>query len=303
MDLTIDQIKEVAEKQPELKNAIISSFTPDFLKTPPADVVIRTKDEDKKYLDSHVSAVVEERVSKESQARVDQEFGKMLTNIDQHVESVTGLKKNPGEKTFDFAKRALEEKQRAGGDPVTKERVRQLEETLNATKTEYEKKLGEANGQLFSREIEWQINADLDKQAIALPVHLKTDEEKQGYTNQQKALIKQGFLGNYTPKRDDKGNIVFYKGDQPQLDAKDGTPLSAGSLIGRDFSAWFVPQGQTQTGTGTGSGQGQGAGVPTGGFKDKEDIHKFLAANGVDAGSKQYMDELQRLAGEAKIKI
>jgi hypothetical protein len=95
MDLTIDQIKEVAEKQPELKNAIISSFTPDFLKTPPADVVIRTKDEDKKYLDSHVSAVVEERVSKESQARVDQEFGKMLTNIDQHVESVTGLKRIP----------------------------------------------------------------------------------------------------------------------------------------------------------------------------------------------------------------
>jgi hypothetical protein len=58
-----------------------------------------------------------------------------------------------------------------------------------------------------------------------------------------------------------------------------------------------------QTGTGTGSGSGQGASLPSGGFKDKESIHKFLAASGIEEGSKKYMEEFQRLATEAKIAI
>jgi hypothetical protein len=303
MELTVEQVIEAAGKQPDLKTGLLSSLKEDFIKTPPENVVIRTKDEDQKFLDSHVNTVVEERVSKQLQPKVDEEFSKMLTKIDQHVEAITGVKKTAGEKTFDFAKRAIEEKKTQGGDPVTKERVKQLEDSLSTMKSEYEKKIADTEGKLFSKEIDWQMNGELDKVSIALPVHLKTDQEKQGYINQQKALIKQGFLSSYQPKKDDQGNIVYYKDDQPQLSLKDGKALTAGELIGRDYSAWFVPAGHVQTGTGTGSGNGQGALIPSGGFKDKESIHKFLAASGIEEGSKKYMEEFQRLASEAKIAI
>jgi hypothetical protein len=77
MDLTIDQVKEVAEKQPEFKKGLISSFSNDFISQPPDNVVIRTKDEDQKYLDSHVSTVVDERVNKQFN-KVDEQFGQAL---------------------------------------------------------------------------------------------------------------------------------------------------------------------------------------------------------------------------------
>jgi hypothetical protein len=300
--LTIDQVKEIAGKDPEFRNSLISSFTEDFVKAPPGNVIIRTKDEDQKFLDNHVNTVVEERVSKLLQPKVDEQFGQALSKIDAEILSITGIEKKPGEKTTAYAKRAVEEK-RQGGDPVTKERVKQLEESLATNKQEYEKKLSEKDQALFSREVDWQINAELDKANVALLQHLKTDEEKQSFVKQQKALIKSGFLNAYQAKKDDQGQIIFYSGDQPQLSQKDGKPMSAGELIARDFASWFVPAAHVQTGTGTGSGSGNGAAIPAGGFKDKESIHKYLAAAGMEAGSKEYMQKFEALAQENKIRI
>jgi hypothetical protein len=217
--LTIDQVKEAAEKQPEFKNSLLSSFSNDFIQSPPQGVVIRTKEEDQRFLDNHVNTVVDERVSKALQPKVDEQFGQALSKIDAEIFSITGIEKKPNEKTTAYAKRAIEEK-RQGGDPVTKERVRQLEESLNTTKADYEKKLQEKETALFNRELDWQINAELDKANLAFPPHLKTDQEKQAYVKQQKVLIKNGFLSQYQAKKDDQGNIIFYQGDKPELSTK-----------------------------------------------------------------------------------
>jgi hypothetical protein len=301
MELTIDQVKEVAEKQPEFKKGLISSFSNDFISQPPENVVIRTKDEDQKYLDSHVSAVVEERVNKQLQSKVDEQFGQALNKIDAEILSLTGIEKKPNEKTTAYVKRVTEEKR--GGDPVTKERLKQLEEESAATKQKYEKELGEERKKFEKREIEFQVDSGLTPKSFPIPAHLKTDEEKQKFIDGQRRLLKNDFLSSVTYKRDDQDNIVYYEGDKPLLDPKDGKPLTADKIIDQKYAAWFVPTAHVQTGTGTGSGGAQGASLPSGGFKDKESIHNYLAANGIEAGSKKYMDELQRIADESKIKI
>ena len=297
--MTIEEIKTAVEKQPELKTAIVSSFKPDFVAGAEAEgMVVRTKDQDQQYLTNHVNAVVSDRVKTELQKEVDKEFGNAMRKIDEEIKTVTGVEKKPGEKTTDYAKRAVEEK-RQGGDPVTKERVTQLETLLANTKTEYETKLKDAETQLFDKEKEWSVNSYLDKANIAVPVHLKTDEEKQNFVNQQKALIRQGFLGSHTAKKDEQGNTIYYEGDKPLMNQKDGKPMQPGDIIGAKYSAWFVPPGKKVGGT----GEGGGGGLPEGGFKKKDEIHAWLSANGHEVGSKAYMEKFEAMATEAKIDI
>lgn len=295
--MNLTEIKEAAEKQPELKKEILSSFKSDFIKGVEAEgMVVRTKDQDQTFLDNHVKTVVDAKVAEKVQPMVDSEFSKMMSKIDDQIKEITGIDKVAGEKTTAFAKRAIEAKQK-NGDPVTTEKVKELENLLKSTKEDYEKKLTDAETKSFSQSIQFQVDADLDKRSFAVPAHLKTDEEKQGFINQQKALLKQGFLSGVTPKKDNEGNIVFHDGDKPLLNTKDGKPKSASDIIAEKYSPWFIPEGHKVTGTGGGQGGG------TGGFKSSDDVHKYLAAQGVDAKSPAYMEQFEKLTTEHKISV
>src|SRR6478735_3558469 len=177
MEVTMELVRAAVGKTPALLTEILSSFKADFVKGAEAEgLVVRTKEQDQQFLTNHVNATVADRVKAELQKEVDKEFGNAMRKIDDEIKAVTGIEKKPGEKTTDYAKRAVEEK-RQGGDPVTKEKVTQLEQLLASKETEFNTKLQEAHTQLFDKEIEWQVNADLDKRSYALPVHLKTEEE------------------------------------------------------------------------------------------------------------------------------
>lgn len=298
MEVTMELVRAAVGKTPALLTEILSSFKADFVKGAEAEgLVVRTQEQDQQFLANHVNATVADRVKVELQKEVDKEFGNAMRKIDDEIKAVTGVEKKPGEKTTDYAKRAVEEK-RQGGDPVTKERVTQLESLLANTKTEYETKLKDAETQLFDKEKEWSINSYLDKANIAVPVHLKTDEEKQNFVNQQKALIRQGFLGSHTAKKDEQGNTIYYEGDKPLMNQKDGKPMQPGDIIGVKYSAWFVPPGKVVTGAG-----GGGGGLPEGGFKKKEEIHAHLQANGIAVGTAEYNTQFEQMANEAKIDI
>ncbi len=300
MEVTMDLVRAAVGKTPALLAEILSGFKADFVKGAEAEgLVVRTKEQDQQYLDNHVNAVVDGRVKKDLQKKVDEEFGNAMRKIDDEIKAVTGIEKKPGEKTTEYAKRAVEEK-RQGGDPITKEKVTQLEQLLASTKTDYETKLTEAQTQLFNKEIEWQVTGDLDRRNIVVPAHLKTEEEKQAFISQQKSMMRQGFLSTVTPKRDEQGQIIYYEGDKPLMNQKDGKPKVAGDIIGEKYSAWFVPPGKQTTGTGSG---GSGGLLPEGGFKKKEEIHEYLKANGVEAGTKDYMTQFEKLATDAKIEI
>lgn len=296
--LTLEQVQEAVRENPELKTGIFTTFKDDFSQ----GKIVRTPEEDQLHLDNQLSIILPGKVEEKFNER----FKLNLDQFDREIEAITGIPKlipadgnSPKEKTTEYFKRALNIQKEKGGDPVTKERVAQLESMLTDTKSQYEQKLTEKEQQLFHKETEWQVNSQLDKSSVAVPMHLKTDEEKQGFINQQKTLIKQGFFSNYTAKKDDAGNIIYYEGDKPQMRTQDGKPKSAAELIADKFSAWFVPAQHTLTGTGTGS---EGV-LPQGGFTDKASIHKYLMAQGLDVNSKEYMVQFERLADENKIRI
>lgn len=292
--MTLTEIKEAAEKQPELRKEILSSFKDEFVKGAEAEgMVVRTKDEDQKYLDNHVKTVVDTKVSEALKPKLDEEFSKTMSKIDEEIRSITGIEKKSGEKTTAYAKRAIEEKQLKGGDPVTKERVKELEDLLRQKESEFDTKMKEKEESLFSQSIDYQVNAVLDKANIAMLPHLKSEEEKQSYVNTQKALIKQGFLSSFKPKKDTDGNIVFYDGDKPQMSTKDGKPKSAGDLISEKFAHYFMPSGPIKSGTGHEGGGGGGAT-----FKSTEDVHKYLEGQKIEAGTEKYIKEYSRIVTE-----
>ena len=296
--ITIDQIKEAAGKNAELKSGIISSFKSDFIGGAEKEgMIIRTKEQDTQHLESQLNLLLPGKVDE----KFNEKFKTSLDAMDVEIKTLTGIDKNANEKTTDYAKRAFKEFHSKGGDPITKQKVTELESMLAKQKTEFETQLNDANSKLFNKEIEWQVNGALGGVNIALPVHLKTDEEKQAFIQQQKNLIKQGFLSGFVAKKDEQGNIIFYEGDKPQMNSKDGKPKTATDLINEKFSAWFVPATHTATGSGTGSGSG-GA-IPAGGFTKKEQVHEYLRAQGIEAGSKEYLDQLDKLCKDAKLDI
>lgn len=297
MELTIEQIKEAAGKQPQLKEGILGAFQNDFRETATkSGLIIRTKEEDQQYVQNTLDQVLPARVEEKFSSK----FKESLDGMDAEILRLTGIDKRPAEKTTDYAKRAFQEYHDKGGDPVTKQKVSELETLLEKTKQEYDQRIKESAQKIFEKEQDFQINGDLEKRNIAIPPHLKTDEDKQAYINQQKALIRQGFLSTYKGKQDDQGNIVYYDGEKPLLDTKTGKPRSAGDLIGERFANWFVPAGRTVTGTGA---EGDRVVLPADGFKNVDDIHKYLAASGEAAGTSSYLTQLQKLAKDSNIDL
>jgi hypothetical protein len=296
MDITIDAIKEAVVKQPDLLKGITGTFKEQFLAGIQAEgMIVRTKEEDTAYLTNQLNVILPGKVDE----KFKEKFKGELDAMDAEILAVTGIAKNPNEKTTDYVKRATKEHNAKGGDPVTKQRVTELEKMVKDNEDAYKKQLADKETEFFKSHTDTRVTSALDKVNIALPVHLKTDEEKQAYINQQKNLIKQGFLSGHTPKKDDQGNIIYYEGDKPLMNTKDGKPKDEFTIINEKYAAWFVPA----THTVNGAGGGQGNGSPAGGFKSKDDVHNYLKANGYDATTNKYQEQFEKLTTEHKIAV
>ncbi len=291
--LTAEQVLEEVGQNPDLRKGLISSFKDDFISAPPEGFVVRTKEQDDLYMDSRLNAILPGKVEEKFNER----FRTNLEQMDTQITEITGETKGPHEKTTEFLKRAFSTLKSKGGDATTKQRVQELENTLSQKTSEFEQKLSQKDQQLFEQQIDWSLNADLAHQVIAVPPHLKTDAEKQAFAGEQRQLIKSGFKQRFTSKKDDQGNIVFFEGDKALISDRDGKPKTAGELLSETFAAWFVPKGHVLTGTGT-----TGI-VPAGGLRDKESVHTYLAANGLEAGSKEYQDQFEKLIKDNGIKL
>jgi hypothetical protein len=300
MPYTLEEVQAEIGKNPELKNGLISSLQNDFISAPPPGVIVRTTQQDKEHLDNQINVLLPAKVEE----KFSEKFKASLDEIDAEITALTGEKKGPHEKTTQFAKRALEALKGRGGDTATKARVTELEALLESKTNEYTQTLTKKEQEIFNKELGWQIDAELNRVNIAVPIHLKTDVEKQQYVNQQKALIKQGFLSGVTAKKDDQGNIIYYEADKPLMSPKDGKPKTAGEIISEKYAAWFTPGQHTVTGTGTGASGSAGANG-TGGLSTKSQVHEHLKAQGLDpeVNDAAYQKQFEKLCSEHGIVI
>jgi hypothetical protein len=293
--MNFEELKPVLEQKPELLGEIVSSFKDSVTqKLAETGFIIRSKEEDASYLDSQIKNLLP--------AKVGAEFGNAMRAIDEQIKTITGIEKSNGEKTTDYAKRAVEEIKTAGADPQVKQRIKDLENLLSNATKEKQSEIEKLQQQLFSKDVEFQQSAFLDSANFAVPSHLKTDEEKQQYIALQRQSLKTMFSQTFAAKKDEAGKIVFYEGDKPLLNTKDGSPLTASDLYKERFGAFIAPAQQVRSGTGQGQ-TGTVGGQGTGTFGSKEEIHAHLKEAGVAVGSKAYLDQFKALAESSKVAL
>lgn len=295
--MKLEEVQAAFTDNPELKGGLIGILKDDFLSNPPEGVIVRTQEQDKTFLNNHLNTILPGKVEEKFSAK----FKENLDQMDTMVTDLTGEKKGPHEKTTDFIKRGFEAIKGKTADPVTKQKVHELENLVATTRADYEQKLSEKESEMFKSNIAYQIKTELDRASLAVPMHLKTEAEKQDFVNSQKGLIEQGFLGKFTPKKDEQGQIVFHEGDTPLLRAQDGKPKTAGELLTERYAAWFMPQGKQATGTGMNFNGSQNGGA----ISSKEAIHNHLKASGLDPELNEdaYMNQFKKLAKENAIEI
>lgn len=290
MPLTEEVKAVLGEKFNE--DALIEMLTPDFTTKMGATHVIRTIEDDNSF------------VSSKAKELKDAEIGNHVGTLHQYYEDQLlslGYKKNSNEKTTDFQKRVLADlKVKAdhstGGDEVLKQQIQSLTSSMEALKNEKETEVSTLKDQYFKKQVDGMLSSTLGSVAIALPATVKTDAEKQSFAESTRDLLKTKLAANYTIKEDNDGNVVFYKGDQLQMSATNGKPLTAAEIVTRDFSSYIDTGAASKGGAGS-SGQGNASGS----FTTKKDVYEHLKANGYEEGSNRLTQAAMKIITEQGI--
>ena len=238
--------------------------------------VIRTKEDDESY------------VSSKAKELKDAEIGSHVGTLHQFYEDQLlslGYKKNPNEKTSDMQKRVLADlkvkaDQATGGDEALRQQISQLTANMESLKTEKDTEVSTLKEKYFKKQVDGLLSSTLASVNIALPTTVKTDAEKQSFADSTRDLLKTKLATNYTIKEDNDGNVVFYKGDQLQMSATNGKPLTANEIVLRDFPSYIDASSKQAGGAGSSSQGSQG-----GNFATKKEVYEHLEANGYEKGS------------------
>lgn len=280
MALTFDEIKAALADE-GIKTQVVNSVLTDAQKAlENSGMVIRTKEQDEAYLNAKVEPLVEVKIKDQIKA--------LHEKYDQDLFELTGDRKKPEEKTYDFLKRKVTEIKEAakGGNPVDKDQLKQLQEMLENEKKSKQTELSQVHETYFRKEVALNLSAAVAGFTIAVPSQL-TDEQKTDFANKQKEMIVQNFQSVYTAKKDNDGNVVFYKGEELQVSTKDGKPLSAADLIAENYTTYFAATGRKLSGAGTAGGNELSA------SSTKEDVIANLKAKGISETSKEFMDQYE----------
>jgi predicted transcriptional regulator len=250
--------------------------------------IVRTQDEEKSFLTSYESSQeVRDRIMAPAIREVHDAY-------DRDFEQLFGEKRPSNEKTYAAYKRKIEElKASKITDPTAKDQITKLQADIEKMSTDHKTELNNLETTYFKEHVSGLFGSALDNIIIALPSHLKTDEEKTKYTNSQKLMMKKDLLENITYKKDKDGNVIFYDGDKPLTSPTDGKPLLAIDIVNSRFAQYIAITGRTQPGTGTKFNQD---GKPV--FTTKQSVYDYLIAKGLNEKSKPFFDEYAKLIKE-----
>lgn len=278
MGLTKDAISTELTANPTLKTELLSSLKDDFTASLRAEgVILRTADEEKAFLTNYEKTVVPERVN----AQIGEKVKAVHDQYDEDIFKLTGKKKQPNQKTYDFLKEQIEEIKKAQGkgddDHVLKDKLEKLEAELEKRKDWVPaEKVTELETKYFTEGIQNRVSSTLDKLPIAVPAHITEEKAKQEYAAAQRNMIRTDFLNRFTAKKDSDGNIVFYAGDQIQTNTQTAKPLTEAELIAKNYAAYFVPEQKSKTGAGSGKGSKPNVDVNEASLKTKSEVMEFL---------------------------
>lgn len=302
-DITIDQINATLAAKPEIKTALLGSLKNDVLAGMKAEgVIVRTKDEETQFLSNYETNVIPGKV----QAEIGSKIKAVHDQYDADLLELTGEKKLPNEKTYEFMKRKLTElkaSKGSGDNQVLSDKIKDLETKIK----QYEgyvapDEVNKIKDQYFKGHLGMKLDTTLAKKAIAVPAHITDEKQKQTYIEQQKEFIKAAFMHKYTAKDDGKGNIVFYEGDKLLTDTKTAAALSEEQLINDNFSFYFMPDKKPAGGAGSGAGgNGKEVDPNEAELKTKKQVMDYLSKKGMTSGGADFNKEYSRIIKEYAI--
>ncbi len=297
MPLTIEAINAELTAQPELKKTLLGSLKSDFTESLKAEgVTVRSKDEESEFLKNYETNIIPTKV----QAEIGAKIKAVHDQYDNDLLELLGEKKAPNEKTYDFMKRKLTEMKakKAGGndDPVLADQIKALQAQIKERESyvapdEVEK----LKGKYFSEHVALRLTNSLDKKPIAVPAHITDEKAKQLYIESQRGFIRSAFMGKFTAKHDDKGNIVYYEGDKLLTDPKTAAPLTEEQLVDQHFAFYFVPEKAPVKGGGSGKQEGKEVDTNEANLKTKMEVIKHLKAKGMSQGAADFNKEYSRI--------
>jgi hypothetical protein len=296
--MTIAEIQQAVGANPALLGEIATTFVPEVMKNPDLiksvipvftqnGYVVRSQADETSYLETYKNTVVE----KEIPTRIKQVHDQYDTDIFE----LTGERKLPNEKTYDFLKRKITEiKNSKVDDPTLRAQLTKLQDDLKAKDTQHAEAISKMESGYFKEQLTSLISTPIDLLDIAIPTHLKTPEEKTKYIETQRRMMKRDMLENITGKKDAQGMIVFYEGETPLTSTADGKPLKAIDIINMRYSSYIAADSRSQKGAGSGLEMKDGKPV----FTTKQQVYDYLVGKGMSDKSKAFTDEYAKLVTE-----
>lgn len=298
MSLTLDQIASEIAAKPELKTSLISSLKDEVIAGMQAEGrIIRTKEEEETFLTNYEKNTIPAKVQAEIGAKVKA----VHDQYDNDLFELTGEKKAPNEKTYDFMKRKLAEMkaQKNGGDkdPVLADQIKELQAKLKERESYVAPdEVNKLKQKFFTEQIGFRLSASLDQANIAVPAHITDEKQKKEFIETQKRFIKNDFLTRFTAKQDESGNIVFYDGEKLLTDAKTAAPLTESDLVKANYTGYFVPEKKPSGGAGSGGdGKTKDVDVNEASLKTKAEVMTYLTKKGMVSGGADFNKEYMRI--------
>jgi len=254
---------------------------------------IRTPVEDQTVLESY-------HTSKKSE--ITSEFA---TNIEKDIFESTGIEKKPGEKYYEYAKRAgsglkseLETLRAAkSGTEADRTRIQELADLLKTKDTEKENAISELTGKFASKEIENSFNLAFNK----IETKLKPIDPtiKKDVLTARKFTFEQTYKAEFTPE----GNVIYKDKEGKTVLGKDYLPANTEYVV-NEFYKDLLDTGQQQNGAGGTGGQQQDKvisndpGTPPAEVNTLSKLDDWLKKNNFKSGSKEYIEAFNKYKGD-----
>lgn len=302
--MELAEITAAIAAKPELKSGLIGALREDVLAVLKTDGVYRTKEEEQAFLSNYEKTVIPQKVD----AEIGNKIRETYDRFDKDIEEVTGLKKGPHEKTYEFNKRVLAKLKAdaaagTGGDEVLRQQLEAAQKELEQRKDYVPKsELEKLQEQYFKKDLNARIQSALGKQNMAIPAHITDDAGKKAYLETQSRFIAGDFLSRFTAKTDAEGNVTYFEGDRLLTDPKTAKPLTEQQIIEANYGAYFVPSKAPAKGAGSGKGGGADDTDPAeADLKTKADVNDYLDKKGLVMGDKKRNEEYKRILTEQGI--
>jgi len=275
----------LANNQDVLTNMFLPKFTE-------LGYTIRNKDDEAAY-----RATIESTLRPKIEAEIiPANDKKHYTAIEQLVFETTGINKEQNEKATEYLKRATGQLKTNGvSDQMTKAQLEALQKELSTSKESWAKEKETLLSTHFAEKLNGYINSELKGINFNVPSTLN-DDEKQKYSAAQSDLIKSAF-SKFTTKTNEAGEIMFFDGDIPFIDQKNGKALTPEEIVKNKFGYLLAKDVTVQQHAGAGSGKKDVNGKTV--YQSKEAVYNAIKTEGLAENTKAFSDEYEKRCRES----